>query len=249
MKSKAMRKKKKNDSIEHMEEELKKYNVSMSDQMKMELALEKTKKRRVSHTSLRLFQFLCVIIIVVGGIFYFAQEQEGNYVLSVYLDQENLYRKGIDISETEDFQYVCSHLNSHKFLNNLCAAESEIPDTIHIENEGSLDGDGYMAYSFFIRNAGLKDTGYQASLSLNSALRHSEKALRVKVWRNDEVELCKAGNENEQMIYQYKTDRFLQGFVDKYTVIVWVEKNDSSFREEMAYGKPQLTMRIEPLQD
>lgn len=241
-----MKKKESRNSINLIQEELQKYNVTMSEEMKQDL--EAPGRKRSSHTSVRLFQILCITIAVAGCIFYFANRQEGNYAVSVYLDQDNLYRKGIDISETEDFRYVGSHLNSDKLTNTIVTTEAEIPGTLHTENEGSLDGDGYMAYSFFIRNAGLKDTGYQASISLNSAFHHSEKALRVKVWRNDEIETCTAKDSDNKVIYCHKVDNFLQGFVDKYTVALWIEKNDPNFRDDMAQAKPQLVIKIDSLQ-
>ena len=91
---------------------------------------------------------LCaVLVLIVAVVFYFAQKQEGNYLLTVYLDEENLYKKGIDISETWDFIYVGSRLDSGRLTNDLVTTESAVSDEICTNLEGTWDQDGYMAYT------------------------------------------------------------------------------------------------------
>lgn len=122
-----------------------------------------------------------MLVLLVGVIFYFAQKQEGNYLLSVYLDKEELYKKGIDLSETGNFLYVGSHLDSEKLPDRMVTTENAVSDDLWETVEGSWNGDDYMVYSFYIRNAGWEDTGYQATLRVNSIFRHAQPALRVKV--------------------------------------------------------------------
>lgn len=191
---------------------------------------------------------LCaVLVLIVTVVFYFAQKQEGNYLLTVYLDEENLHKKGIDISETWDFRYVGSRLDSGRLTSDLVTTESAVFDEICKNLEGTWDQDGYMAYTFYLRNAGWEDSNYQATLQVNSIFRHAEPALRVKVWHNDEPVLCTMKEQKDEPIYRHREAQFRQGYVEKYTVDVWLEKNDPHFREDMKEAKPQLLMKIDPL--
>lgn len=233
-------------SIRHIEEELEKYQVSMSSELRMEL--RKNEQKRNGFTR-RMTCLLAALVCVVGVVFYFAQKQEGNYVFSVYLDRDALYQKGVDLSETGEFRYVGSELHSDRMPKHMVAAESDILENLDEEVEGSWTGDGYMAYSFYIRNAGWEDTGYQATLHLDSVMRHAEPALRVKVWRNGEPVICKGDDGKDRKLYEWKEKEFRKGFVDKYTVAVWLDEQDPDFQEEMKDGKPQVEMKINALEE
>ena len=41
----------------------------------------------------------------------------------------------------------------------------------------------YMAYTYYLRNAGKEDLGYVASITLDSCSKGAEEAVRVAVWR------------------------------------------------------------------
>ena len=54
-------------------------------------------------------------------------------------------------------------------------------------------------------------------------------------------------DKDDKKIYEYREENFLQGYVEKYTIAVWLDKNDPDYREEMKDGKPQLVMNIDSL--
>ena len=194
-----------------------------------------------------LIRIFVVFLLFIGVIYYMAQNQEGNYLLSVYLNQDELYKKGIDLSETGDFMYVGAHLESEKIPEQIVTTESRIPGNLFETVEGSQPGKGYMAYSFYIRNAGHEDSGYQASISVNSLFRNAESALRVKVWRNDQPVTCRMEDKHNKRIYEFRQENFLQGYVEKYTIAIWLDEQDPDYRREMNDAKPQLVMNIDPV--
>lgn len=229
-------------SVNEIENELEEYGVSMSDQMRSDLENNKEKRHRT-----HIWCIIGALILTVGVIFYFAKNQEGNSFLSIYLDQQNLYKKGIDLSQTGDFTYVCSHLTSDKPKGSLVSTEKNISDDLYNQVEGNHMGKGYMAYSFYIRNAGWENSGYKATLKVNSISRHSEKAMRAKVWLNDRPVVCKIDSDHGKIIYEHKEKNFLEGYVDKFTIAVWMEKKDPTFRDDMKNEKPEMILNIDPL--
>ena len=197
---------------------------------------------------LGLLLVVCVLFIVA-----FMQEKMGNFTIN--LNRLELYRKGISIADTGTFDDATARLTADAVVDATNISIDDIPDDVD-ELEGSHNGKNYMAYTYYIRNAG-EDLGYVAKVNIDSCAKGAEKAVRVAVWRNGKRVVYAApatdgmpedGCENfesDETVCSYSEDNFLVGNVDKYTIVIWMEGDDPECVDSIIGGSVQFSMRID----
>ena len=204
---------------------------------------------------LRLF-LLCALLII-GGLFIlsFMQEKMGNFTIN--LDRLELYRKGISISEDGNFTYPTSRLSAAPVIDATNISIHDLPAGLE-SVDGDHNGINYVAYTYYVRNAGKEDVGYRATLRLESAAKGAEEAVRVAVWHNNEpkvvyAEPAKRGGdedgcvsfENHDTVVSFEEQDFLVGNVDKFTVVIWMEGDDPECIDDIVGGSIEFSMKID----
>ena len=123
--------------------------------------------------------------------------------------------------------------------------------------DGSHNGENYMAYTYYVRNAGKEDVAYTASITLDSCSKGAEEAIRVGVWRNGqrtvyalpsatgEPEKDCENFQSESLVCSFTQEDFLVGYVDKYTVVIWLEGDDPECVDKIVGGSVEFTMHID----
>jgi hypothetical protein len=134
----------------------------------------------------------------------------------------------------------------------------ELPENID-DIDGTHNGKNYMAYTYYLRNAGKEDVGYKAIITLDSYAKGAEDAVRVAVWRNGErtvyAEPSADGTpedgcvnfESHDVVCTYTEEDFLVGNVDKYTIVIWMEGDDPECVDSIVGGSVEFSMNIESL--
>ncbi len=125
------------------------------------------------------------------------------------------------------------------------------------EEEGDHNGKNYMAYTYYVRNAGKEDLGYKARITLDSCAKGAEDAVRVAGWRNGTrvvyAEPAADGGdesgctsfESEDLVCTYDEPDFLVGNVDRYTIAIWMEGDDPECVDSIIGGSVQFSMHID----
>ena len=195
-----------------------------------------------------------LIIVVVLFVAAFMQEKMGNFTIN--LDRLELYRRGISIADNGDFDGATARLEAATVKDATNISAEDIPDDLD-EHEGAHNGKNYMAYTYFVRNAGKEDLSYVARITLDSCSKGAEKAVRIAVWRNGEKVVYAApakdgeaekGCKNflsDNVIYEYNEKEFLVGNVDKYTIAVWMEGDDPECVDSIIGGSVEMSMNID----
>jgi hypothetical protein len=136
----------------------------------------------------------------------------------------------------------------------------DLPEDID-DIDGDHNGRNYMAYTYYVRNAGKEDVGYSASIILDSCSKGAENAVRVAVWRNGERVIYAApaadGSDEEgcvsfldsSTVCTYTEENFLVGNVDKYTIVIWMEGEDPECVDAIVGGSVEFSMDIDALED
>ena len=118
-----------------------------------------------------------------------------------------------------------------------------------------------MAYTYYVRNAGKEDVGYNATISLDSCAKGAEEAVRVAVWRNGQRTVYaepaadgtkEKGCENfktHDIVCSYIEEEFLVGNVDKYTIVIWMEGDDPECVDAIVGGSVEFSMNIEAISE
>ena len=181
-----------------------------------------------------------IVLVAVLFLLAFSQEKMGNFTIN--LNRLELFRKGIAIDYDPNFSAPTARLYA---------------DTVLDDINGSHNGENYMAYTYYVRNAGKEDLNYIASIKLVSASKGAEEALRVAVWRNGkctvyampssggEPEAGCVNFESREVVCSFAESDFLVGYVDKYTIVIWLEGSDPECVDKIVGGSVELSMDID----
>lgn len=225
--------------------------------------MPRRKARNLGAALLRLDKMyiaLLLLILFVAFLFIlaFMQEKMGNFTIN--LNRLELYRKGISISATGDFEEPTARLVVANVQDATNTSLSELPNDLD-DFDGNHNGRNYMAYTYYVRNAGKEDVGYLAKVTLDGCSKGAEEAVRVAIWRNGErfiyAKPAKDGSDeencisfvNDKIVCQYTEDNFLVGNVDKYTIVIWMEGEDPECVDTIVGGSVEFSMTIDAISD
>ncbi len=202
------------------------------------------------HIILTVLIFLILILFIAA----FMQEKMGNFTIN--LNRLEMYRKGIAIAADGEFTKPTARLEASSVQDATNISVYDLPQDLD-ELEGDNSGRNYMAYTYYLRNAGKEDVSYVARVTLDGSSKGAEQAARVAVWRNGERIIYAApskdgtpeeGCENfasENLVCSYSEPNFLVGNVDKYTVAIWLEGDDPECVDAIVGGSLEFSMRID----
>ena len=245
--------------IEELEEILSQYGDDVDPEDIVSMYMPHRKRRRIGAALLQLdkLQLLLLGLLLLIAILFitaFMQEKMGNFTIN--LNRLELYRKGISISETGDFKDATARLTASTVQDATNISIDDLPDNLD-EAEGDHNGKNYMAYTYYVRNAGKEDLGYIARITLDSCAKGAEDAVRVAVWRNGKrvvyAEPAADGGEekgctsfeSDKTVCTYEEKDFLVGNVDRYTIVIWMEGDDPECVDSIIGGSVQFSMHID----
>ena len=194
---------------------------------------------------------LAVAVLFIAA---FMQEKMGNFTIN--LNRLELFRKGIAIADEAYFENPTARLVADTVLDATNISIDDLPEDIDAV-DGNHNGDNFMAYTYYVRNAGKEDVAYNASITLDSCAKGAEEAVRVAVWRNGERTVFampstdgspEYGCENfvdEKVVCKFREENFLVGNVDKYTIAIWMEGDDPECVDRIVGGSVEFSMNID----
>lgn len=261
-KKKRFGRKKQNDQIvriEELEKMMEKYGDDVDPEDIVSMYIPHRRRKQIGAALLRMDKLHLtllgmLLLVAVLFIFAFMQEKMGNFTIN--LNRLELYRKGISIADNGDFDGATARLTASTVEDATNISIDDLPEDID-NLDGSHNGKNYMAYTYYVRNAGKEDLGYKASITLDSCAKGAEKAVRVAVWRNGERVVYAApaadgGEENgcknfksDDVVCTYTEKKFLVGNVDRYTIVIWMEGDDPECVDSIIGGSVEFSMKID----
>lgn len=194
-----------------------------------------------------------MLLVAILFITAFMQEKMGNFTIN--LNRLELFRKGIAIASDGDFTEPTARLKANTVQDATNISIDDLPKNLD-DLDGDHNGKNYMAYTYYVRNAGKEDMGYVATITLDSCSKGAEEAVRVAVWRNGErtvyAKPAKDGSEEDgcvsfegpEVVCRYTEEEFLIGNVDKYTIVIWMEGDDPECIDSIVGGSVEFSMNI-----
>lgn len=245
--------------IEELEALMQKYGNDVDPETLVSMYLPHRKRRKLGAALLqldRMHLLLLGLLLAVAVLFIaaFAQEKMGNFTIN--LNRLELYRKGISIADNGNFDGATARLVANTVQDATNISIDDIPTDVD-DVDGGHNGKNYMAYTYYVRNAGKEDLGYIASITLDSCAKGAEKAVRIAVYQNGERIVYAApaddggtedGCENflsDKIVCQYENNDFLVGNVDRYTIVIWMEGDDPDCVDAIIGGSVQFSMSID----
>lgn len=247
--------------IEELERIMGEYGEDVDPETVVSMYIPHRRARRFGAMLLRMDRMrllLLGLVVTVSVLFAmaFVQEKMGNF--TVNLDRLEMFRKGISISEDGDFTKPTARLTASSLKDATNISISDLPDNLD-SLDGDHNGDNYVAYTYYLRNAGKIDVGYKAVLKMDAYSKGAEDAVRIAVWRNGKRTVyampSKDGNPEEgcenfqskEVVCEFDEEDFLVGNVDKFTIVIWMEGDDPECVDSIIGGAVQFSMSINAL--
>lgn len=132
-----------------------------------------------------------------------------------------------------------------------------IPQNIDTEQDGSHNGENYIAYTFYIKNKGTETINYWYAIKIDDVIKKVDEAARVMVFLNGEKKVYAKINSITQLpekdtipffsasipvLEQRKN--FKPNDVDKFTIVIWLEGDDPDCIDNILGGEIKMHMEI-----
>ena len=132
-----------------------------------------------------------------------------------------------------------------------------IPQNIDTEQDGSHNGENYIAYTFYIKNKGTETINYWYAIKIDDVIKKVDEAARVMVFLNGEKKVYAKINSITQLpekdtipffsasipvLEQRKN--FKPTDVDKFTILIWLEGDDPDCIDNILGGEIKMHMEI-----
>lgn len=246
--------------IEELEELMRKQGGEVNPEKIVSMYQPHRRRRKIGAAllrmdRLRLLLLGMMLLVVILFIAAFAQEKMGNFTIN--LDRLELYRRGISIADNGDFDGATARLTAATVKDATNISIEDLPKNLDSAKDGNHNGKNYMAYTYYVRNAGKEDLSYIARITLDSCSKGAEKAVRIAVWRNGKRVIYAAPAKNggteqncknfksDDVVCEYEEKNFLVGNVDKYTIVIWMEGDDPECVDSIIGGSVELSMHID----
>lgn len=191
------------------------------------------------------FATLYLILYIVNNGGYF----------TIKLDPNLHAERSIIMSTEPDFNtdYVILRVKGLEYMDNI--TESWIPPDV-AEKNGDNSADNYIAYTFYIKNAGTETVDYTRKILIESVIKDVDEATRVAVIFNDEktvyAKKSASGKAEENttpfesnfIVMTNDRDGLEPNQTDKYTILIWLEGNDPECIDNIIGGEMKMSMVI-----
>lgn len=199
-------------------------------------------------------------IIAVAYAFSYFYEKFGAYTVRV--NKYDMINQGLTLSETPEYEKSTAVLNADILYDMTNISGLDIADNVDKIN-GAHNGENYIAYTFYLINAGDDTLTYNGKMNIDSVKGGVDEAIRVAVYKNGEKAVygktksdgsgiesdCDYEFESSTVIMTTKTTEFEPGAKDKYTVVIWLEGNDPDCLDNIVGGTIKLGMNFKIVED
>jgi len=206
------------------------------------------KLRKIVKLALLFILLLLLIIYIVVGLIY----NNGNF--TILLDKNLYLDRGIIIYDDPDYKVFRTELQAKAldFLDNI--SYKWLPNDLDTSQNGSHNGENYVAYTFYIENMGKDMSDYWSEIEIDSVFKNVDEAIRIRVYKNGNqvtyAKMSKSGTpEKETELFKTDTlvaldhvENFSPGDINKYTVVIWLEGSDPECTDNILGGQIKLHM-------
>ena len=162
----------------------------------------------------------------------------------------------LTLSETPDFSDPIGRLNCKATEEITNIDGNELPLDLDKIN-GEHNGENYVAYTFYCKNAGEETVTYEYQLYIANMTKDIEKAVRVRLYVNGEsTDYARTRSDgkgaepgttefvSESIIARDQISGFEPGDITKYTVVIWLEGNDPECLDNILGGEFKIDMSM-----
>lgn len=218
-------------------------------------ALKKAARRVTKAKKITLIFLILLLLLLTTCTASYIQERMGNFTIN--LNRIDMYRQGISLCDTPGFEDPSARLIAEMVKNATNITLTDLPDNIDMI-DGQHNGKDYMAYTFYIRNAGKEAIDYYVTIPVESQSKGVDNAVRVVLYSSEkpgrEVYAKRAKNGNpepntlpfvrDDVVINQLVRNFEVGEVHKYCVVIYLEGNDPECIDNIIGGMIRFSMNF-----
>ena len=196
-----------------------------------------------------------LLLILVSVIYLFLYIIYAGGRFTVTLDKNMSNRKSVFLSEDGKLENKVRNLSADtiEYMDNISI--KWLPKDIDTEATGSHNGDNYIAYTFYIVNAGDETVHYWYEVDIDDTIKNVDEAIRIMIYRNGEktvyAKKSKVTKEAEPDTKEFVSEKIAvleqrenlkPKTKDRFTVVVWVEGDDPECKNDLLGGEIKMHM-------
>ncbi len=212
-------------------------------------------KKKLFKRIVKIIFLLLLIVISIIYLFLYIVFQGGRF--TVTLDKNLSNRKSIFLSEDGKFKGKTRELYANTIDNMDNISIKWLPDNLDTEATGAHNGENYIAYTFYVINAGKETVNYWYEIDVDDTIKNVDEAIRIMVIRNGE-EVVYAKKSAIDGSAEEGTKKFVSKTIavleqrkklkanakDRFTVVVWIEGDDPECTNALLGGEIKMHMDI-----
>lgn len=220
----------------------------------VEVSAKKIYKRKLIKRLIEVFVLILIIFLAIVYLFLYVVYEGGRF--TVTLDKNLSNRKNIYINENIDYKAKIRRLaaDTIDYMDNISV--DWLPANIDDERNGSHNGENYVAYTFYVLNAGEETVNYWYDIDIDDTIKRLDEAIRVMVIHNGEKiiyakESPRGGAEvgtvpfkSSDIVVLKERKSFKPKTSDKFTVVIWLEGDDPECNNDLLGGEIRMHMDI-----
>ncbi len=206
---------------------------------------------KILGTALALIAIFTVVMYASATLY----KKNGSFTISI--DRFEMTKYGLTLFESQNSSFQSSYLNAQiaKDITNI--AGEEIPDDVDGDEEGAHNGENYIAYTFYLKNAGEVDVSYEYAVEMSNISNGLDEAIRCRLYVNGVpttyAKTASDGSGPEPGTVEFdsatamvrgRQEAFAVGDVTKFTVVVWIEGSDPDCVDWLIGGQMKIDMKI-----
>ena len=227
----------------------------MSKDYSIDRRVNKNYRRKVFLKISKIILLSLVLIISVTYLFLYLLYQRGNFIIS--LDKNMSNRKNIYLSEDTTFSKKETKLSVETldYMDNISI--KWLPADIDKEATGAHNGDNYIAYTFYVVNAGEEKVHYWYEVDVDDTVKNVDEAIRIMIYQNGKPTVYAKKNKTTKK-KELGTKKFVSkdiavleqrknmkpGTKDRYTIVIWIEGDDPECKNDLLGGEIKMHMDI-----
>ena len=232
-------------------------NTPEGSKKRIDLLRRAAKEVKNYRVRMKMLSILLVLLTTFVGVVYVAAvlyEQSGSFTVRV--NKYDMQKYGLTLSESKEMTRPTSHLNA-KIAEKITNIAAESIDANVDMIDGQHNGRDYIAYTFYVQNAGETEVSYDYDVKFSDVTNALDEAIRLRLYVNGTPEtFAKTKSDgtgaepgttefhSASIVTRGRVDSFKPGDKTKYTVVIWIEGNDPDCIDWLIGGKIKLDMDI-----
>lgn len=220
---------------------------------KVEVSAKKIYRQKLFSRIIKIIFLLLLILVSILYLALYIVYDGGRF--TVTLDKNLQSQKNVFLSETGDKKAEVRKLSADTvdYMDNISI--KWLPENLDTEKEGSHNGDNYIAYTFYVVNAGKENVNYWYEIDIDDTIKNVDEAIRIMIYqngvptvyakKNKETNKAEPGTKkfvSKSVVVLEQRKNFKPNTRDRYTIVVWIEGDDPECKNDLLGGEIKMHM-------